>query len=236
MKHKFNYKHLDFSPFAFVVWTLHFPKWKVRTLRQKTNWDAGIQSTTMSQGQGPVQNGPTSISQNFPNATAHPGQRQGDWLFVLKDHEADRWKSFTGAEEIELNLSWRLFVFPVTSGGLKWQHKWQLSNSHLWVNYWVPAFKNSSDALDLKWFKRIEQKGKRRGNQTPWGNLFESTKRLDWNLQSIYKEAVKSFIHLKGAGRETQEVRQERLSCSWEWGGGVRDNIVTLAKMSFFSN
>ena len=75
-------------------------------------------------------------------------------------------------------------------------------------NYWVPAFNAGSGALDLIWFKRIEQKGKRRGNQTPLGILFESTKRLDWNLQSIYKEAVKSFIRLKGVGRETQEVRQ----------------------------
>ena len=221
MKHKFNNKHLDFSPpFTFVVWTLHSPKWKVRTLRQKTNLDAGIQPTTVSQGKRPVQRGPTSISQYVPNTTAHPGQSQGSWFFVLKDHEADRWKSFTGAEEMKLNSSWRLFVFPMTYGGLKCQHKCQWSNSHLWVNYWVPAFKNSSDALDLKWFKRIEQKGKRRGNQTPSGILFESTKRLDWNLQSIYKEAVKSFIRLKGVGRETPEVRQERHCCS-SWGGEV---------------
>lgn len=150
----------------------------------------------------------------------HPGQIQGDWFFLLKDHEADRWKSFTGAEQMKLNLSWRWSVFPMTSGGLKWQR----SNSHLWVNCWVPTFKNSSDAFDLKWFKRIEQTGKRRGNQIPSEILFESTKRLDWNLQSIYKEAVKSFIHLKGVGRETQEVRQERPSCC---GEGRRGGWVT---------
>lgn len=41
----------------------------------------------------------------------------------------------------------------------------------------VPAFNGGSDALDLIWFKHIEQKGKRRGNQTPLGILFESTKK-----------------------------------------------------------
>lgn len=126
---------------------------------------------------------------------------------------------------MKLNSTWRLFVFPVTHGGLKWQHQCQWSNSHLWVNYWVPAFNGGSDALDLIWFKHIEQKGKRRGNQTPLGILFESTKRLDWNLQRIYKEAVKSFIHLKGVWRETQEVRQEKLSCIRERRGAVRGNV-----------
>lgn len=187
--------------------------------------DAGIQPTTMSQGQRPVQRGPKSISQRLPNTTAHPGQSQRSWFFVLKGHEVDRWKSFTGAEEMKLNSSWRLFVFPMTYSGLKCQQKCQWSNSRLWVNYWVPEFKNSSDALDLKWFKRIEQKGERRGNQTPSGILCESTKRLDWNLQSIYKEAVKSFIRLKGVGRETQEVRQERHCCSSRGRGKQHCNV-----------
>ena len=133
---------------------------------------------------------------------------------------------------MKLNSTWRLFVFPVTLGGLKWQHKCQRSNSHLWVNYWVPVFNAGSDALDLIWFKRIEQKGKRRGNQTPLGILFESTKRLDWNLQSIYKEAVKPFIHLKGVGRETQEVRQEKLSCIMERRGAVRGNVGQKGALS----
>lgn len=89
MKHKFNDKHLDFSPFALVVWTPHSPKWEIRSFRQKTNWVAGIQSTTLCQSKGPVQRDPASIAQHLPASTAHPGQIQGDWLFVPDEREAD---------------------------------------------------------------------------------------------------------------------------------------------------
>lgn len=217
MEHKFNYKHGDdFSPFAFEMWTLHPPKWEIRALRQKTNWVAGIQSTTTSQGKEPIQRGPASISQHLPNTAAHPGPVAAGWLFAPNECEADGWKSFTRAEEMKPNPSCRLFVFPVTCSGLERQPEWQCSSSHLWVNDWRPAFKNRSDVLGLKWFKRIERRGEGRGNQAPSGILSESTKRLDWNLQRIYKEAVKSFIHLKGAGKETQEVRREGRSWSTE--------------------
>lgn len=186
----------------------------------------------MSQGKGPVQSGPTSISQYLPNATAHPHQSQGAWFSLFPtDVRLTGEKVARGSEEMKLNSSWRWFVFAMTCSGLKWPPEWQCSDSRRRVNYCELAFKNCSDVLGLKWFKHIEQKGKRRGNQAPLGILFESTKRLAWNLQSIYKEAVKSFIHLKGVGKR-QEVGRRDQAAAWR-NGEQKRQLCDVGKKAF---
>ena len=216
MERKFSYRHWDFSPFAFEIRTLHSPEWEIRALRQKTNWVAGIQLTTTSQGKEPIQRGPASHLSAPPRHGSPP--RSDPRRLVLCSQQLWGWqvKKFHRGRGNEIESKLQVICLPCDPQQSRVIAQVTMLSSHLWVNYWLPAFKNRSDVLGLKRLKRIEQRGKGRGNQAPLGILFESTKRLDWNLQSIYKEAVKSFIHLNGAGKETQEVRQERLSWSME--------------------
>jgi hypothetical protein len=120
---------------AFSLFRGAHQKLKVRTLRQKTNWNSGIQSTNMSQGTGPIQSVPAFISQYLPIPTAYPSQRQRAWLFVPKEHEADRWESFTETKEIRLNSLWRLFFLQpavVSSDSNSAQtHACESGNQHL---------------------------------------------------------------------------------------------------------
>lgn len=143
----------------------------------------------------------------------------------VRDKEAGSWlptsKRLTG-EKVSLGLrklNWTqvggylssLWPAVVSSGSCTSS---KAHNCLLWVNYQARAFGNRSDVLGLSWLKCIEQRRIRRGNQAPLGTLFEATERQGWSLQSICKEAARSFVHLKEAAVRCRKGGQRHPAAS----------------------
>lgn len=158
------------------------------------------------------------MAQHFPTTRAHQGQRQGAGSLLPTSKRLTGGKVSLGLRKLNWTQvgGYLSSLWPaVVSRGSTPSNKAQ--NSLPRVNYWAQAFGNSSNVLGLNRLRRIEQKRKRRGNQAPLGMLFEATERQGWSLRRICKEAVRSFVPLKGTGREMQGGGQETPSGSAEW-------------------